>query len=516
VKNIGGTMLQKKILAFICLLSIQLLVSVVYKYSQTKGQYAYSPLAVIACAEAIKLCMSSFLFLLHSSTNDDEINKSNINVFDSIKAQTTKVFLFNTFVLAVLYCLNNQLAFVLFLHVDPASISLFKSLSSLEAAILLWTFFERHISQIQWGSIYLQVIGLVIVQYDACKSSPLFAAKFYYILIGSSLVTAVCTVVNEHLIKTYNVNLNLQNAILYAFGFVLNMSVFLLFPDIYGRGRIGFFEGYSWIVIAVLGCNSILGIAITFVYKYADAIVKTFSTACASGVLLFLNVFLFHVHANLISFLGASVIFIASFIYFSSSTKSIPSPSQLSLPILTPDSEKNTEQNEIESNTTIVLSRSKRMLKGAVYVVGIFAGILCFMYILMPASGYYSHMFLIGNNFTSIQTNHFRPQLPNISRIEELETNKGIMIYGERLCTNETRNYIKLFINEHQCVPIEICSDKLVLCHLNNVHNVSLSPVPINIRLETKVFDEKSSQDFFFNASFSIQRSIQIASSTLG
>jgi len=303
-----------------------LLVSVVYKYSQTRGEYAYSPLAIIACAEAIKLCMSSSLFLFYSST-DDVVKNSNTTAFKLIKAQVTKIFLFNTFGLAVLYCLNNQLAFVLFLHVDPASIALFKSLSSLEAAILLWAIFERHISQIQWGSIVLQVIGLVIVQYDACKSKPLFSATFYFILIGSSLITAVCTVMNEQLVKTYKVNLNLQNSILYSFGFILNLSVFLLFPNIYGHGRKGFFEGYSWIVVAVVGCNSILGIAITYVYKYADAIVKTFSTACASGILLFLNVTLFHAHANLVSFLGASVIFISSYIYFSSSTKPISSPS---------------------------------------------------------------------------------------------------------------------------------------------------------------------------------------------
>jgi drug/metabolite transporter (DMT)-like permease len=316
--------------------------------------------------------------------------------------------------------LNNQLAFVLFLYVDPASVSLFKSLSSLEAAILLWTFFELDINQIQWASIVLQIIGLVIVQYDACKSSPLFAPQLYFILIGSSLITAICTVINEYLIKTCNVELNLQNTILYSFGFMLNLSVFLLFPNIYGHGRKGFFEGYSWIVVAVLGCNSILGIAITFVYKYADAIVKTFSTACATGILLFLNVTLFHVHANLTSFLGASVIFIASYIYFSSSAKLIPSSRQILSSTLTTDGEKVADHNKIENNVSVIFLRLKTMLKGVVCLIIISIGILYFIHILMPGITYYPSTFLIGNRSASTQPKYVLPQLPYISHIEKL------------------------------------------------------------------------------------------------
>lgn len=494
-------MLTQKILAFLGLLTIQLLVSVVYKYSQTKGEYAYSPLAIIACAEAIKLCMSSFLFLLYSSTTD-QVNESKTTVVDLIKAQVTKVFLLHTFGLAVLYCLNNQLAFVLFLHVDPASISLFKSLSSLEAAILLWAIFERHINQIQWGSIFLQVIGLVIVQYDACRSSPLFSTKFYFLLIASSLITAICTVVNEHLVKTYSVNLNLQNAILYSFGFILNLSVFIFFPNIYGHGQKGFFEGYSWMVVAVIGCNSILGIAITFVYKYADAIVKTFSTACASGVLLFLNVTLFHVHTNLISFLGASVIFIASYIYFASSIKPISTPKPAT------DSENVTAQKEIEDNATIASPKQKSMFKWAVYVISIPIGILFFVYILMPVTAYYAPRFLVGNKSESTQNSYLQLQFPNISHIEELKSYQEIAIYGKRLCMNETKNYTRLFINEQQCVPIETCSDKVVLCRLQNRRNGSFLSTPINIRLMTEIYDKKSSKHHFFNASFSIKHKL--------
>jgi hypothetical protein len=238
------------------------------------------------------------------------------------------------------------------------------------------------------------------------------------------------------------------------------------------------------------------------VYKYADAIVKTFSTACASGVLLFLNVTLFHVHTNLISFLGASVIFIASYIYFASSIKPIPTPTPAA------DSENVTAQKEIEDNATIASPKQKSMFKWAVYVISIPIGILFFVYILMPVTAYYAPRFLVGNKSESTQNSYLQLQFPNISHIEELKSYQEIAIYGKRLCMNETKNYTRLFINEQQCVPIETCSDKVVLCRLQNRRNGSFLSTPINIRLMTEIYDKKSSKHHFFNASFSIKHKL--------
>ncbi|CAF1511781.1 unnamed protein product [Adineta ricciae] len=88
-----------------------------------------------------------------------------------------------------------------------------------------------------------------------------------------------------------------------------------------------FFEGYSMIAMAVVLCNSILGLATTAVYKYTDAIIKTFSTACATAVLLFLNWSLFNRPTNLNAVLGAVVIFISAYIYSSAGT--IPQLNQI-------------------------------------------------------------------------------------------------------------------------------------------------------------------------------------------
>ena len=310
-----------KILAFLVLLLVQVFVSIVYKFSQTKGKYTYSPLSAIASAEFIKLCISLTFIWLSVSIDDSSSNNKIYNRFLACYAwfrkEVQSIFIAYTFGLALLYVINNQLAFVLYLYVDMASISMFKSFSSILSAILLWLFCERTLVREQWASIILQVVGLVIVQYDSCRDAPFLAIKDYITLIVSTLITAICSVWNERLIKTYSVNMHIQNAILYTFGLTLNLTLFFFFPDLFVKNetRKQFFEGYSLMVIAIILCNSVLGIVITFVYKYADVIVKTFSTACATGVLLYINVAVFKIKANLTIFLGAIVIFISSYLF---------------------------------------------------------------------------------------------------------------------------------------------------------------------------------------------------------
>ena len=159
--------------------------------------------------------------------------------------------------------------------------------------------------------------GLCIFQYDACQNMPFLTLKYYAIFLSSILIRALCSFWNERLIKTYSVSIHSQNAILYSFGLMLNLALFFFMPNSCGQNdsKKHSFEGYSLSVYASILCNSVLGIVITFVYKYADAIVKTFSTACATGVLLHINVAVFRVKTNLTVFLGAVVIFVSSYLF---------------------------------------------------------------------------------------------------------------------------------------------------------------------------------------------------------
>lgn len=317
-----------KVIVFFCLFIMQIVVVLVYKFSQTNGKYAYSTVSVMIVAEISKFLISLNLTICSHAVGEESLANSKLpNKFVrlsscvvDIQRQISNKFLRQTFLLALLYCINNQIAFFLFQYVDVVTISLFRSFTSFQSAMLLWILFARPINRIQWSTIILQVIGLIIVQYDACKKMPIFEAKLYIILLLNCSISSVCTVWNEHLLKTYSVTIHIQNMALYFFGSIANMCLFMYsykYSENYSKG---FFEGYSLSVFAVVLCNSLLGLVITAVYKYADAIIKTFSSACATGALLILNWSLFHQETSLTATLGAAVIFIASYIYFCAAT----------------------------------------------------------------------------------------------------------------------------------------------------------------------------------------------------
>jgi len=449
---------DSKLFAFLSLLVVQVVVSVIYKFSQTKGKYTYSPLSAIASAEFIKLCMSCSFFIYNNVTNWTMADLS--ACLQLIKQQVQIQFVFYTFGLALLYVINNQLAFVLYLYVDMASIAMFKSLSTIISAILLWTYFDRLITREQWSTIVLQVIGLLIVQYDSCQNLPLLAFKHYFILIGSTFITSVCSVLNEHLIKTYSVDLHIQNLILYSCGLSLNLFLFFFLPDLFVQSDVkqGFFQGYSLSVIGIILCNSVLGLVITFVYKYADVIVKTFSTACATGVLLYINVAFFNIKTNLTVFLGAIVVFIASYLFL----------------LVKPATPTNVSDDaDANANNKIKTIWTKKHAYQCVFFSFLIGSSI--LYITVTSSPNKTFLHRLTDKSALI-----------ITGIEPNYINHSVAIHGINLCTNQTLNDTRILVNSHVCSPIDYCSNTTVSCYISNILNNHSFYEILNINFTTQ------------------------------
>jgi len=313
------------------------------------------------------------------------------------------------------------------------------------------------------------MIGLLIIQYDACQNMPFLSFKYYVILVCSTLITAICSVWNERLIQTYSVNIHIQNVILYSFGLMLNLALFFFLPDLFGHSdsKKHFFEGYSFSVYAIILCNSVLGIVITFVYKYADAIVKTFSTACAIGVLLYINVEVFKLKANFTVFLGTIVIFGSSYLFLS--VKSISK-----IPPVNLDSDMNaTRDKKNESKWTQNFGWKCHLTSFA------FGSLIFYFTASLFRNGTSLHSI---NNF---YLTNMTSLSPNIISIDEIHLNHSIVIHGVNLCINKTLNATRVLINSTDCFPIEVCSNTLLSCHLQGtLNNQSLSNT-VNISLTT-------------------------------
>jgi len=109
------------------------------------------------------------------------------------------------------------------------------------------------------------------VQFDPSSATFQYGLAAYSLLSFSVFVTAVCSVHNEHLLKQHSVGINVQNFTLYCLGVVLNLFAYAL-PMPWTTSH-SFFEGFgTFFAVATVTANALLGLAITAVYKYADAV----------------------------------------------------------------------------------------------------------------------------------------------------------------------------------------------------------------------------------------------------
>jgi len=202
-------------------------------------------------------------------------------------------------------------------------------------AMLLWAVYGDKINKAQWVCIVFTVTGLVCVlaprascdnggeEEEVIKGSTLGSTVMFI----SCIITSFTSVVNAKLIQKGDVPLNVQNMMLYSQGFVMNFAAYKL--NLSPSKQVsGYFAGYDNVmVMLVLLSQSLMGIAITLVFKYGGAIIKSLSVATQAAILAVLDSIMFGVAWNAQSVAGTVTVLTASYAYFSIAPKFIESPS---------------------------------------------------------------------------------------------------------------------------------------------------------------------------------------------
>jgi len=226
--------------------------------------------------------------------------------------------------LAVLYAANNQLSFYVYTMADPGTVYLFKAASTMIVASIQCTCVGKEFTAEQWQAMFLQGVGMVVVQHNPCKGAARYNPLVYLLMTLSAMLTAACSVRNEYLVKNYSMLLNVQNAVLYAAGALLNLVAFCIIPNPNSKqANIGFFDGYdNPLALGVVFVNSLIGLAITAVYKYADAITKCIASDLTAVNLCIISSIFFELVPSLTMWCGVVVVCFAVHFY----TSAAPAP----------------------------------------------------------------------------------------------------------------------------------------------------------------------------------------------
>ncbi|XP_074264957.1 CMP-sialic acid transporter 1-like [Silene latifolia] len=281
--------------------------------SQSNRGYKYDYATVPFLAEVFKLLVSSLLLWREVRTSH------------TVRMTTDwkTVLLFP--IPSVIYLIHNNVQFATLTYVDTSTYQIMGNLKIVSTGILFRLFLKKKLSNLQWMGIMLLAVGTTTSQVKGCgepSCDSLFSAPIQGYMLGilSACLSALAGVYTEFLMKKNNDSLYWQNVQLYTFGALFNLARLVVddFRSGFEKGpwwqRL--FDGYSlttWLVVLNLGSS---GLLVSWLMKYADNIVKVYSSSMAMLLTMILSVYLFNFKPTVQLFLGIIICMMSVHMYF--------------------------------------------------------------------------------------------------------------------------------------------------------------------------------------------------------
>ncbi|KAJ8490926.1 hypothetical protein OPV22_012647 [Ensete ventricosum] len=287
--------------------------------SKVDGKFKFSPIGINFLTEVSKV-LFAIIMLLFQARNQKVGEKPLLSVSTFVQAARNNVLLA---VPALLYAINNYLKFIMQLYFNPATVKMLSNLKVLVIAVLLKIIMQRRFSIIQWEALALLLIGISVNQLRSLPEGstalglPVTMIAYVYTLVFVT-VPSMASVYNEYALKSqFETSIYLQNLFLYGYGAIFNFLGIIGTVIFKGPGNFNILEGHSKATMFLICNNAAQGILSSFFFKYADTILKKYSSTVATVFTGIASAALFG-HALTMNFiLGISIVFISMHQFFS-------------------------------------------------------------------------------------------------------------------------------------------------------------------------------------------------------
>ncbi|CAD5185556.1 unnamed protein product [Musa acuminata subsp. malaccensis] len=299
------------------------------------GKFKFSPISVNFLTEVAKV-LFAIIMLLFQARQQKVGEKPLLSIATFAQAARNNVLLA---IPALLYAINNYLKFIMQLYFNPATVKMLSNLKVLVIAVLLKIIMRRRFSIIQWEALALLLIGVSINQLQSSPESstalvlPITMVAYVYTLIFVT-VPSMASVYNEYALKSqFETSIYLQNLFLYGYGAIFNFLGILgtaIFQGVYmnhsfvshsktftGPRSFNILEGHSKATMFLICNNAAQGILSSFFFKYADTILKKYSSTVATIFTGIASAALFGHTLTMNFILGISIVFVSMHQFFS-------------------------------------------------------------------------------------------------------------------------------------------------------------------------------------------------------
>lgn len=171
-------------------------------------------------------------------------------------------------------------------------------LKILTTALFSVVLLNKQLSPPQWVSLLLLFVGVSAVQLQPHDAKATDQAQEQNPLVGliavivSAIMSGFAGVYFEKILKGTKQTIWLRNVQLGSLGIVFG-SITMVANDWQAINEKGFFFGYDIVVWIVVLLNSLAGLLIAIVIKYADNILKGFATSAAIILSCIASIYLF-------------------------------------------------------------------------------------------------------------------------------------------------------------------------------------------------------------------------------
>ncbi|KAH9734122.1 CMP-sialic acid transporter 3 [Citrus sinensis] len=275
--------------------------------TKVDGGFKFSPVSVNFLTEAVKVFLAIVMLLLQA--RHKKVGEKSLLSFSTI-AQAAR----NNVLLAVpafLYAINNYLKFIMQLYFNPATVKMLSNLKVFVIALLLKIIMKRRFSIIQWEALALLLIGISVNQLRSLPEGT--SALGLPVATGAYLYTLIF------------------NLFLYGYGAIFNFLGIVITAMFKGPSSFDILQGHSKATMLLICNNAAQGILSSFFFKYADTILKKYSSTVATIFTGLASAALFGHTLTMNFILGISIVFISMHQFFSPLSKVKDEPKNISL-----------------------------------------------------------------------------------------------------------------------------------------------------------------------------------------
>ncbi|CAP33406.2 Protein CBR-NSTP-6 [Caenorhabditis briggsae] len=248
----------------------------------------FLPTTSVFMMEVLKLIFCLVITLFKTGSVKGTTHELHKNIWKN-RIETLKVA-----VPAVVYAIQNNLYYIALANIDPTTYSVTLQLRILTTAALSVCLLNKKLSWYQWGAQVMALIGVATVQLDKSNSHKEIAGTYWIgvaAVIGMCWTSAFAGVYFEKMLKNSSADVWMQNIRLSILTLIFaGITMMTTDGEAVVQGRM--FEGWSQMVWLVTILNSIGGLCISLVMKYADNVMKTYCQSIAIGLTSLVSIFL--------------------------------------------------------------------------------------------------------------------------------------------------------------------------------------------------------------------------------